>query len=135
MGGCIVNFKTPTRIKHNGVFFEESIPFYNLFCRLADRFQELIFAYAPSVTIPGLDELKEQSREIGSIVCKQSYINTCRTSSRTGNKCNLSGFVGQVLYTGNLEPFANLLAFLPWISVGSSTAFGCGCCSLLYNES
>lgn len=133
-GSVVINFQTPTRIKSCGKYFEEDIPFRHLFCRLADRLQELIKVFTAHGTELELSELKSYSKEIGMIVNEANYHNISRHSTRTGDECSLSGFTGQILYTGDLQPFAELLAYLPWVNVGSSTAFGCGWCTLEYNR-
>ena len=131
---CVINFQTPTRIKQNRKYFQEGIPFPNLFARLADRLKELINVYTESSFDLDLLELKKASKQIGMIVNEGNFYEATRHSTRTGDDCDLSGFVGEVLYTGNLQPFSEFLAYLPWINIGSSTAFGCGWCTLEYNK-
>ena len=133
-GICVVNYQTPTRIKQNNVYFKEDIPFYHLFSRLADRLVELIKVYTNTDLRIDLIGLKEQAREIGMIVNEGDYCELSRKSTRTGDRCSLSGFVGSITYTGNLKPFEEILSFLPWVNVGNSTAFGCGWCTLEYSK-
>jgi hypothetical protein len=131
-GICIVNYKTPTRIKHNQNYFKENIPFYYLFARFADRLSEIINIYSDPDSEPNMEKLKNDAEKIGTIINDGTYYNTKRHSTRTGQWCSLSGFIGSITYTGNLKPFENILSYLPWINVGSSAAFGCGWCTLKY---
>ncbi len=131
---CIVNYQTPTRIKQNNKYFKEGIPFSNLFARLADRLEELQNVYTNEGFNIDLSDLKEKSKQIGMIVNEGNFYEATRKSTRTGDDCDLSGFTGSILYTGNLEPFSEILSYLPWINVESSTAFGCGWCTLEYNK-
>ncbi len=131
-GMCYVNFQTPTRIKKEGKYFETEIPFQNLFLRFADRLKELCNVYSDEPCEFSLSHLIEKSKQVGMVVEDASYHTINRLSTKTGDKCNLSGFTGKILYTGNLQPFAEVLSYLPWINVGSSTAFGCGWCTLEY---
>ena len=131
---CIINFQTPTRIKQKGKYLKESIPFSNLFARLADRLNELTTVYTENQLNIDLVELKNASKQIGMIVNEAEFYEVTRKSTRTGDECDLSGFVGEILYTGNLQPFSEILSYLPWINIGSSTAFGCGWCILEYQK-
>lgn len=127
---CVVEFKTPTRIKHNNRYLIDEIPFNILFGRLSGRLRELINVYTDNHCDNDFKELVLASTEVGTIVSDSEFVNISRVSTRTGDKCLLDGFTGQILYTGNMTFFADVLSYLPWISVGSSTAFGCGWCSL-----
>jgi CRISPR/Cas system endoribonuclease Cas6 (RAMP superfamily) len=46
--------------------------------------------------------------------------------TRQGEQQNLSGFVGEVTYRGDLEPFIPLLLLGEYIHVGKNAAFGNG---------
>jgi hypothetical protein len=127
-----VNYKTPTRIKHNKNYFKDNIPFYYFFARFAERLREIINIYSDNNFETDIEDLRNHAKNIGTIINDGIYYKTNRHSTRTGKRCSLSGFIGNVTYTGNLKPFETILSYLPWINVGSSAAFGCGWCTLKY---
>lgn len=49
-----------------------------------------------------------------------------RKSTRTGDEIRLDGFVGKMLYAGELGSLTDILKYLPLIHVGKSAALGCG---------
>ena len=133
-GLCIINYQTPTRIKHNRIYLKDEIPFYYLFARFADRLSEIVNVYTSNDFNIDVRELKNSAKNIGMVVNESDYCELGRRSTRTGDWCSLSGFVGSITYTGNLKPFEKVLSYLPWINVGNSTAFGCGWCTLEYSK-
>jgi hypothetical protein len=128
LSGRIVrmNMMTPTRVKCKGEYFRDTLPFENLVLRLHDRFSELVRTYADFEAEPISAGLKEIAHTVESVPVDVEWIESSRSSTRTREECDLSGMVGSIIYSGTLEPFAPLLAVLPWIHVGNSTAFGCG---------
>jgi len=134
-GNVCVNMQTPTRIKSNKVYLTDSLPFYNLIARLQARIKDLVSTYTSNEP-PECDfELLELAKKIVSIPAGLEYFRTKRTSSRTDMDCNLSGLTGSMHYSGNLKPFEEILSYLPWVHIGSSTAFGCGWCTIKYSTS
>lgn len=133
-GRCVVRFQTPTRIKVNGKYIRHEIPFQTLFARLSERLKELVNVYTDNHFSLALSELKRHSSSIESTLVEGYFEDISRVSSRTGDLCYLSGFVGEMVYTGDLRSYADFLAFLPWVNVGSSAAFGCGWCTLEYEK-
>jgi hypothetical protein len=131
-GVCEVEFISPARIKSQGRYLLDMIPFHNLIWRLADRFNELSVVYGDTEEHIDFSALKDFSGEVLSEPVSGGVFRSERKSTRTGDICSLSGFTGTMLYQGDLEPFEDLLSYLPWIGVGNSTAFGCGWCRLNY---
>lgn len=133
-GVCLVNFQTPTRIKKQGRYLAEGIPFSNLFSGVASRLGELVNVYGKTKTDLDLEDLKGFAKTVDTQVNCGKYFEVKRCSTRTGDECRLNGFVGSIAYRGVLQPFQEVLSYLPWINVGSSTAFGCGWCTLEYQQ-
>ena len=134
-GTVKLNMYTPTRIKADKKYLTEELPFYNLIARLQGRIKELTSTYTDNTvfSIPDF-EMLEAAKKIESIPVDIEYFRGKRTSSRTDMDCNLSGLTGSMLYAGNLKPFEEILSYLPWVHIGSSTAFGCGWCTVEYQS-
>ena len=132
LGSCEVEFISPTRIKVQGQYLNDMIPFHVLVARLADRFNELRKIYGDGAD-EDFTELKRLSEYVTSDEVDGEIVKASRKSTRTGDVCELTGFVGTMFYQGELKPFEELLSYLPWLNVGSSTAFGCGWCAVRSN--
>lgn len=126
----IVEFITPTRLKSAGQWFNDEIPFKVLFSRLIDRLKEIALLYGGQFhdlcSEDAFSEIKRFSEGIFSEKLEGGRFNTRRISGRTSEEIKLDGFIGKMLYMGDFSPFADILAYLPWIGVGKSAALGCG---------
>ncbi|MBT3375867.1 MAG: CRISPR system precrRNA processing endoribonuclease RAMP protein Cas6 [Lentisphaerae bacterium] len=129
----LVDFISPTRIKSEGELCHRDVPFYPLAARLVDRFHELVQTYGnpDDRDWSGWRIATKQAGEaIQSLRLEGKATHARRRSTRTGGVCELSGFVGRMLYQGNFQPLSEVLAYLPFIHVGKSAPFGCGWCVL-----
>ena len=133
LGSCEVDFISPARIKVQGRYLNDMIPFHVLVARFAARFNELRKVYGDG-TDEDFSELKKLSEYVTSDEVDGEVVRARRKSTRTGDVCELTGYVGTMFYQGELRPFEELLAYLPWLNVGSSTAFGCGWCAVVGNK-
>ena len=133
-GAIALNMQTPTRIKHNGKYLRDGFSFERLIKGLHFRLAELVRTYTDFELGDLSEAFIQKAQQIGSMDLESiEYIETKRTSTRTKQECSLSGMIGKQLYMGDLKPFEELLAYLPWIHIGSSAAFGCGWCTLEFN--
>lgn len=128
-----VDFLAPVRLKAFKRRWLDDVPFPVLISRLTERYAELVRLYRG----PGDRDwrawglaLKTAARAVASTRLDGGRYTGRRISTRTGNECRLDGFVGRMLYEGNFAPFSEILAYLPFIHVGKSAAFGCGWCTV-----
>src|SRR5260370_912483 len=120
-----VRFFTPTLLKvENSV--RRSPDFHHLLKRLRDRVNALstFFGSGPlDVDFAALGRRAEQVRTVTSTV---QWIEQFRTSSKTHQRHELSGFTGEMAYQGDMEEFLPWLALGELVHVGKHTAWGGG---------
>jgi hypothetical protein len=120
-----VSFLTPTLLKVENTI-ARSPEFHHLFKRLRDRINSLstFFGSGPlSADFAGLGLRAEQVRTVSSDV---QWIERFRTSSRTQQRHELSGFTGTAVYAGDLHEFLPWLALGELVHIGKHTAWGSG---------
>ncbi len=131
----LVHFLAPcSRLKSQGQIWLEDIPFRALFARLLDRILELDNLYGTGDLKEKWDlhALKQQSVEILSTCLDGGVYAANRTSGRTGQTMKLDGFVGEMLYEGDFSPYREIIKYLPYVSLGRFSAFGCGWSRIKY---
>jgi hypothetical protein len=124
-----ISFLTPTLLKAENVI-ARSPEFHHVFKRLRDRINSLstFFGNGPlSADFAGLGLRAEQVRTVSSNV---QWVERFRTSSKTHQRHELSGFTGTAVYAGDLHEFLPWLAFGELIHLGKHTAWGAGWISL-----
>jgi hypothetical protein len=119
-----VRFLTPTALWADGNLVP--VPeFHHLIRRLRDRVNALATFYCGGPLDMDFKGMAERAREIRLIKSSTRWIAAGRRSRRGGEQ-DLSGFVGQVTYQGNIKPFLPLLALGEYVHVGKGAAFGNG---------
>ena len=112
-----IHFVTPTELKA-GEGLSTLPTFEPLVARLRDRISNLGQQYGHGPLDLDFRALAAQARTIEMSNVQLHHVAAERQSSRTGQTHPLSGFVGQVTYTGNLD------AFLPYLRIGQYTGVG-----------
>jgi len=125
----LVEFVTPTELKHEGALVERP-EFFILMARLRDRISALCSLYGPSPLAIDHTGLIERARRIQIRASNLSWVFRERRSSRSGQRHPLGGFVGTVIYTGPLAEFLPWLRAGYWTGVGRQTVWGKGMVSL-----
>ena len=123
--GIRISFLTPTFIRADGQVIREP-EFHHIFKRLRDRINALstFFGNAPlDVDFRGIGERSEQIKRIAA---RFEWIDRARTSTRTGQRHELSGFVGEATYEGELEEFLPWLVMGEFVHVGKHAPWGNG---------
>lgn len=120
-----VEFLTPTLLKADGRLVQKP-EFAPLLKRLRDRINALAYFYCGQ----GLDlDFKQFGAAADQIVIKRDatrWIDTARYSRRRGVAHDLSGFIGEVTYAGELLPFLPYLNVGEYTHVGKNSVFGNG---------
>jgi len=130
----IMQCLTPLRIRAQGRWCDAEIPFPALIARLTERYAQLVAAYGQADQRDWRNysrDLTAQAETIRGDCLDSNNARARRWSTRSGDCCHLDGFVGSMLYRGNLAPFAELLGYLPFVHVGKAAAMGCGWVQLL----
>jgi CRISPR/Cas system endoribonuclease Cas6 (RAMP superfamily) len=106
-----IRFLTPTFLRSDGEVIHRP-EFHHLFKRLRDRINSLstFFGDGPlDVDFPALGRRAEKMR---TLACDVKWLERFRTSSKTRQRHELSGFIGSASYEGDLTEF------LPWFTMG-----------------
>lgn len=128
-----VTFLTPTYLKSEGAPVRQP-EFHHLFKRVRDRLNALSTFYGPGPIDADFKGLGEAAEKVRTVERHVQWVDRSRRSSKTGQRHELSGFVGECTYdlsTLASQPLA-VDSFLPWllagelIHVGRHTAWGNG---------
>ena len=112
-----VSFLTPTYLKSDGKVIREP-EFHHIFKRLRDRVNALSTFFGDDPLDVDFRGLGERSERIRKVAARFEWLDRERTSTKTGQRHELSGFVGEATYEGELEEF------LPWLVVGELVHVG-----------
>jgi CRISPR/Cas system endoribonuclease Cas6 (RAMP superfamily) len=120
-----IRFVTPTFLRADGEVVRRP-EFHHVFKRLRDRINALntFFGDGPlDLDFRGLGERAERVRTVSAQI---DWVERFRTSSKTRQRHELSGFVGEATYEGELSEFLPWLALGELVHVGKHTAWGNG---------
>jgi hypothetical protein len=120
-----ISFLTPTFIRADGQVIREP-EFHQIFKRLRDRINALSTFFGDGPLDVDFRGLGERSERIRRVAARFEWIDRARTSAKTGQRHELSGFVGEATYEGELEEFLPWLLMGQLVHVGKHTAWGNG---------
>jgi hypothetical protein len=128
-----IRFLTPTMLKAEGEVV--AVPqFHHLLKRLRDRVNALSYFYCGQALELDFRALGQSAEEVKAVTESSQWIDRSRRT-RGGEQQNLSGFVGEVTYHGDLDPFLPLLLLGEYLHVGKNAPFGNGWYQLRRKES
>ncbi len=121
----LLNFKTPTRIKtgnHLTAELDFRLFMQNLFRRLS------LLTFVVTGSLPDLDykKLLENASEVGCSESDLSWYDWKRYSGRQKNTMKLGGFVGTVMFEGEIGEFMPFVKAGESIHIGKACTFGLG---------
>lgn len=120
-----LKFISPTNIvvdkssKHN-------MEFYPLFSRLISRINALSLLYCGEELTDNYLELIEKSKEISIKENSTSWYQIEKYSSRQHKRFQAGGYLGEVVYQGELNEFLPYLEIGQYVNVGKNTTIGFG---------
>ncbi len=120
-----LNFITPTRL----VYAESLTPapdFHVLIRTLLRRLSNLAYFHCGTELNLDFRGLITEAEQIETVTGDLHWHDWERYSARQDARMKLGGFVGQVTYQGNLQPFLPLLRLGEIVHVGKGTSFGLG---------
>jgi len=121
----VLYFLTPTRLKHDGKFM--MIPEFHIVIRsLLRRISNLGYFHCGVNLNLNFKELIEKSKKIKIDKINTRWIDWERYSSSQRMKMKMGGFIGEVVYSGELEPFIPFLLLGEYIHLGKGATFGMG---------
>ena len=132
-----VRFLTPTHLTFDGQIVKQP-EFHHLFKRVRDRVNALSSFYGDGPVDADFKGLGERAEKVRSVFARTEWVERFRTSSKTHQRHELSGFVGSCTYEfPNLESGISNLELLKWLicgellHVGKHAAWGNGLYTIL----
>ncbi len=125
-------FLTPTRIRFNPTGEKgKSIPirvpeFHHIIRRLRDRINALSLTYCGKNIDIDFKGLAEKARKIKTKNVNLKWIDLVRTSKSQHIQHDISGFIGDITFEGNLKEFLPWLILGEYVHVGEDAVFGNG---------
>lgn len=112
-----IRFLTPTFLRADGevVYRPE---FHHVFKRLRDRINSLSTFFCDGPLDTDFRGLGERAEKVRTVSAQTDWVERFRTSSKTRQRHELSGFVGEATYEGKLAEF------LPWLTLGEVVHVG-----------
>ncbi len=120
-----IQFLTPTFLRADGEVVRRP-EFHHIFKRLRDRINALSTFFGDGPLVVDFRELGERAEKVRTTAAHTEWVERFRTSSRTRERHELSGFIGEATYEGDLLEFLSWLAFGEAIHLGKHTAWGNG---------
>lgn len=120
-----VSFTTPLRIKYTGAF-PTTLLFADLIRLALRRIASVFVTFAggePDLPYAALIERAKKVRIGKQDLCWQDWQ---RWSNRQKRRMFMGGFMGEIVYEGDLAPFFPLLEMVQSLHLGKNTAFGLG---------
>jgi len=120
-----IRFLTPTSLKFEERAVREP-EFHHLFKRVRDRLNALCTFYGAGSIDTDFRQIGKRSEQIRTVNLDLSWVERSRRSSKTHQRHELSGFIGDCVYEGDVAEFLPWLAAGEIVSVGRHTAWGNG---------
>ncbi len=120
-----VRFITPTTLKRNGRLVEKP-SFADLACRIRDRLSSLAAFFGDGPVEMDFAGVGRAAEHVRTVACDTAWERRTRRSNRTGDVHEISGFVGEAVYEGDVGPWMPLLRMGEAIHVGKYAVWGNG---------
>ena len=125
-----VRFLTPVLLKERGKWAQPT--FGALMKRLRDRINALSYFYCGMPLEMDFRVFGKRAEEVRTVHQDMKWVEESRYSKHRGIRQKLKGWVGEVVYQGDLQQFWPFLWLGQYIHVGKAAAFGqgwyeCGC--------
>jgi len=120
-----IRFLTPTFLRADAEVVRRP-EFHHLFKRLRDRINALSTFFGDGPLDIDFRGLGERAEKVRTVAAQTEWVERSRTSSKTRQRHELSGFVGEATYEGDLAEFLPWLTLGERVHVGKHTAWGNG---------
>jgi hypothetical protein len=128
-----IRFLTPTFLRADGEVVRRP-EFHHVFKRLRDRINALSTFFGDGPLALDFRELGERAERVRTVSAQIDWVERYRTSSKTRQRHELSGFVGEATYEGELKEFLPWLTLGELLHVGKHTAWGNGWMSIRHGN-
>ena len=120
-----IRFLTPTFLRADGEVIREP-KFHHVFKRLRDRINTLCTFFGDGPLTLDFRSLGQRAERVRTVSARTDWVERYRTSSRTHQRHELSGFLGEATYAGELNEFLPCIVLGELVHVGKHTAWGNG---------
>lgn len=121
-----LNFLTPTRILYNG-HLALDLEFHIFMRNLLRRISLLYYFHCHGDTSEwNFKGIIEKAKEVAVKNKNLRWYDWERYSARQDTRMKMGGFVGEITFEGNIEPFMQLIRSGEILHVGKGTGFGLG---------
>lgn len=120
-----IRFLTPTLLRAGGQVIRRP-DFHHVFKRLRDRINALNTFFGDGPLGVDFAELGKMAEEVRTVACNVTWTERFRTSSKTWQRHELSGFMGEATYQGYFPEHLSWLLLGELVHVGKHTAWGNG---------
>ena len=128
-----IRFLTPTVLKSDGEIIRRP-DFHHVLKRLRDRLNALSTFFGEGPIEADFKGLGERAKQVRTVSCDAQWIQRFRTSSKTRQTHELSGFIGTAVYEGDVAEFRPWLAVGELIHIGKHTVWGMGGIHIAFNN-
>ncbi len=128
-----LQFLTPARLTEGQVLVKRPV-FRTLIARLLERFDTLNREYGHALSASPWEELTAQAEAIRIAEDRTQWVEVYSGSRRRGYSTPISGFVGPVMYEGDLDVFRVWLLWGQSIQVGKNVVKGDGLYEVVRSE-
>lgn len=134
-GLLTLDFKTPTRIIYDG-HLTLDLEFHMLIRQLLRRISLLSYFHC-GIDMSDWDfrGIIEKAKKVTVKKRNLKWYEWERYSARQETRLNMGGFVGEVSFEGNVEPFMSLINAGEALHVGKGTGFGLGMYGIVKDDS
>jgi len=120
-----IRFLTPTFLRADGEIIRKP-EFHHVFKRLRDRINALCTFFGDGPLTLDFRCVGQRAERVRTVSARTDWVERFRTSSRTRQRHELSGLVGEASYEGQLSEFLPWLALGEFVHLGKHTAWGNG---------
>ncbi len=124
-GRIKLEFLTPTTLKAEGRFVQKP-GFSHILRRLRDRINGLSYFYCGQGLDIDFKGFGDEAEQVETVRDSTHWVDTSRYSRRRGVSQDLSGFIGEILFEGDVAPFLPYLRLGEYLHVGKNAVFGNG---------
>jgi CRISPR-associated endoribonuclease Cas6 len=119
-------FMTPARIKYDGRLTKD-LEFHVLFRNLLRRISLLSYFHCNhKLNDHDFKDMIGKAKEVKTVKKVLYWDDWQRYSSRQETRLNMGGFLGEITYEGNFEPFWPYVRLGEYMHVGKGSSFGLG---------
>ncbi len=121
-----LHLPTRLRLKNNNCLYKQTPDFQLIMIRLVGRLKTLEKAYMGRESDTDYDDLIAKAKIIKIQNSKIKWDDWERFSGSQKKWMKFGGLMGDVSYTGELQPFMDVLKMGEWLHIGGKTSFGLG---------